>query len=335
MESGQNFTVKETFNGFLVGHSGSVTSIVSGHSNADGKENNILVSGGRDKTLLIWKLNPDLERNQGETFGEPFISLTGHNHFISDLSLSTDNNFLLSSSWDNSLRLWSLKNGKCIQRFSSAQKEILSVTFANENRQIFSAGTDGKLSLWNIKGKHMLSSQQNNHNDWVARVRNSPSAKNKFYASAGWDGKVKIWTEFFKLTASFQAHQLPIYALAINANGLFLATGSKDQTVKLWKVGEFDEPYKEYKCDSTVNDVAFNPEFQWVAAATETSIRVWDVSGDSTNPIVIIHPVERSSKIQGKPKFTSIAWSSTGKFLFCGATDGHIRVHKIEVTETA
>lgn len=336
MDQGKNITIKDKFCGFLAGHTGAVSSIVTGHSSGDGKDNNILVSGARDNTLMIWRLNPDQERNQVETFGEPFIALTGHSNFVSDLSLSTDNNFLISSSWDNSLRLWSLKNGKCIKRFATNGKsEIFSVTFANDNRQIFSCGTDNKLSLWNTQGKHMLSSQTSNHQDWVARVRNSPSAKNKFFASVGWDGRLKIWTEFFKLKSSIKAHDGPVNALAINATGLFVATGSKDQTVKLWKVNDLNEAFKVYKCDAVVHDVAFNPEFQWVAAATEKSIRVWDVAGDSDEPIFIIKPEirEGKSKIQGTPKFTSIAWSSSGKFLYCGATDGLIRVHNIETSE--
>ena len=331
---GQNFTIKDNFCGFLEGHTGSVSSIVTGHSSGDGKDNTIVVSGSRDRTLSIWKLNPDLERNQAENFGEPFIALTGHSNFVSDLSLSTDNNFLISSSWDNSLRLWSLKNGKCMKRFSVNNKsEVFSATFANDNRQIFSCGSDNKLSLWNTQGKFMLSSQNSNHQDWVSRVRNSPSAKNKFYASVGWDGRLKIWTDFFKLKTSIKAHDGPINALAINANGLFIATGGKDQTVKLWKVNDLSEPFKTYKCDSVVHDVAFNPELQWVAAATEKSIRIWDVAGDSNDPIVVITAVDKKTKIEGTPKFASLAWSSSGKYLYAGATDGLIRVHNIEISE--
>lgn len=333
MDSGQNYKIKDTFCGFLAGHTGAVTSIVTGHSIGDGKENNILVSGSRDKTLLIWKLNPDLERNQSENFGEPFIALTGHSNFVSDLSLSTDNNFLISSSWDNSLRLWSLKTAKCLKRFSVNNKsEILSATFANDNRQIFSCGSDNKLSLWNTQGKFMLSSQSSNHQDWVSRIRNSPSAKNKFYASVGWDGRLKIWTDFFKLKTSIKAHSDPINALAINANGLFIATGSKDQTVKLWSSNDLSEAFKVYKCDSVVRDVAFNPELQWIAAATENSINIWEVAGESDKPIVTIFPNEKKTKIQGVPKFTSLAWSSSGKFLYAGASDGLIRVYSIDIS---
>ena len=336
MDQGQNFTIKNTFCGFLAGHTGAVSSIVTGHSSGDGKNNNILISGSRDKTLLIWKLNTDLERNTTESFGDPYIALTGHNNFVSDLSLSTDNNFLISSSWDNSLRLWNLKSGKCIKRFSVNDKNsILSATFANDNRQIFSCGTDNKVSLWNTQGKLMMSSTTGNHLDWISKVRNSPSAKNKFYATVGWDGRLKIWTDFLKIQTSIKAHEGPANALAINTNGLYIATGGKDQTVKLWKINELNEPVKVYKTDSPVNDVAFNPELQWVAAATDNLIYIWDISNDFDGPIQTIKAEPKKTKIQGEPKFTTLAWSSSGKYLFCGATDGLIRVQQIEISESS
>ena len=93
------------------------------------------------------------------------------------------------------------------------------------------------------------------------RIRYSPSAKNSYYASVGWDGRLKIWTAFFKIKVSFRAHDGPIYALAINTNGMYLATGGKDQTVKLWKITEMEKPEAVFKSDSVVNDLAFNPEF--------------------------------------------------------------------------
>lgn len=335
--SNKQIQVKDNFCGFLEGHSGMVTSIVAGHSTVDGRDNNILVSGSRDKTLIVWKLNADTDKLDNEFFGEPFLALTGHNHFISDLSLSNDNNFLLSSSWDKSLRLWNLKNGTSIERFAAPnQKEIMSVTFSADNRQIFSGGCDNSLSLWNIKGKHMMSSGVSNHNDWVSRVRYSPSAKNKFYASVGWDGKLKLWTDFFKPFTTVKAHEGPINALAISTTGQFVATGGRDNLVKIWKVTNenITEPEFEFKVEGTVTDIAFNPEFRWMAVTTSDYLRVYDLANQSKDPLMTIKAKPRKTKIDGKPKFTSLAWSSSGKFLYAGCSDGLIRVHNIDISES-
>lgn len=332
MDAKGSLAINPKYSGYLEGHNGAITSIVTGHSKIDDKDNEILVSGSRDKHIMIWKVNQELERNAESAYGEPFLSLTGHNHFISDLSLSSDSTHLLSSSWDRSLRLWSLKTGKCIKRFSHpGQKEILSTAFSQDGRQIFSSGADNKLSLWNTKGEFVLGSDKSNHFDWVSKVRFSPSQKNRFYASVGWDGYLKIWTEFFKLAASVKAHDGPIYALAINLPGKHIATGGKDKVVKLWKVGETDKPDKEFKCDSNIVDLAFHPEMQWIAVATETSVKFYELYNDSDNPDASVEPAQINKKSSIKPKFTSIAWSSNGKVLYAGATDGIIRVYSVDM----
>merc|ERR1712007_147482 len=114
------------------GHADMVTSIVAGYSQSQDDEDAILVSGSRDKTLIIWRLQKDGDNN----CGVPLKCLTGHNHFVSDLSISNDNTFVMSSSWDKTMRLWDLRSGKCVRNFIGHTKEVHTCTFSADNRQI-------------------------------------------------------------------------------------------------------------------------------------------------------------------------------------------------------
>jgi len=98
------------------------------------------------------------------------------------------------------------------------------------------------LTLWNTKGEQKAQSTEKNHQDCVTRIRFSPSAKNEYYASVGWDGRLKIWTKFFKCIASFKASPDPLNALSISQNGVYLATGGKDSQLKIWKLQAFEKP---------------------------------------------------------------------------------------------
>lgn len=103
--------------GYLEGHSDWVTTIISGHSLKENEDSYVLISGSRDKKIIIWNFSNDLQQTNKELCGIPYKSLTGHNHFISDLSLSNDNQFLVSSSWDSTMRLWDLKQCKTTKTF--------------------------------------------------------------------------------------------------------------------------------------------------------------------------------------------------------------------------
>jgi len=132
MEGTQSNSADVTELGYLEGHRDWVTCLAAGHSLKENEDSNILISGSRDKTLMIWHL---FESGSFDgKHGEAMKSLTGHNHFVSDISLSNDNCFCISSSWDKTLRLWDLKTGKTQRRFDGHTKEVYSCTFSPDNR---------------------------------------------------------------------------------------------------------------------------------------------------------------------------------------------------------
>ena len=56
-----------------------------------------------DKTVIVWNLT-----REDTNYGTAKKALRGHNHFVSDVVISSDGQFALSGSWDSTLRLWDL-----------------------------------------------------------------------------------------------------------------------------------------------------------------------------------------------------------------------------------
>merc|ERR1739848_245634 len=104
-----------TLRGTLEGHGGWVTQIATNPMYPD-----MLISSSRDKTLIIWQLNRD-----GEAYGHPMKRLKGHNHFVSDVVVSSCGQFAVSASWDKTLRLWDLERG-----ITTTRSPATSTTFS-------------------------------------------------------------------------------------------------------------------------------------------------------------------------------------------------------------
>lgn len=140
-----------------------------------------------DKKVIVWQLT----REDGE-YGYPKKILHGHNHFVSDVVISSDGQFALSASWDKTLRLWDLNTGETARRFVGHTGDVLSVSFSADNRQIVSASRDRTIKLWNTLGECKFNITEDGHTEWVSCVRFSPNPMNPVIVSAGWDKVVKV-----------------------------------------------------------------------------------------------------------------------------------------------
>lgn len=312
--------------GLLKGHNGWVTSIATTPESDD-----MIVSGSRDKTVSIWKLTPS-ETN----YGQQKRALTGHSHYVSDVVLSSDGQFAMSASWDKTLRLWDLNLGVSSRRFVGHTHDVLSVAFSADNRQIVSGSRDKTLKLWNTLGecKHTIEStggaDDRAHREWVNCVRFSPNTGNPSVVSGGSDKLVKVWSlRDCKIRYDLVGHTGYINSVTVSPDGSLCASGGKDGVAMLWDLAEGKHLYS-LEAGDIINALLFSPDRYWLVAATNTSIKIWDLESK-----VLVTELNKNIQDFGvnalvpNPACISLAWSADGSTLFAGYTDGIIRVWQI------
>jgi guanine nucleotide-binding protein subunit beta-2-like 1 protein len=244
------------FRGYLEKHNGWVTAMQFGEAEVNGQTKQFLISGGRDNNIIVWDLEPKKDGDEEQTWGHPRKTLVGHSHFISDLCLSQDSRFALSSSWDCTMRLWDISKGTTTSRFINHTRDVLTTAFSPDNRQIASGGRDKQLKIWNIMGECKYTVDNNSHQDWVTSVRFHQDTKNPIVVSASCDKTVKVWDNHtMTLKHTFVGHKAPITAIDMHSN--YLATASKDGIVMSWNVNEGTFLAK-IDCDDQINAIRFN-----------------------------------------------------------------------------
>jgi guanine nucleotide-binding protein subunit beta-2-like 1 protein len=301
--------------GELVGHSNWVTSIATTDQDA-----NMVLSSSRDKTVIVWRIIAD-----ADTYGVAEKALRGHSHFVEDVVISSDGQFALSASWDQTLRLWDLTSGETTNRFIGHSKDVLSVAFNVDNTKIVSGSRDKTIKLWNVLGECKYTIVDDGHTDWVSCVRFSPNPDNELIVSAGWDKLIKVWDlTTCKLRTDLVGHTGYLNTVTVSPDGSLCASGGKDGIAMLWDLNEGKRLYT-LEAGSEIYSLVFSPNRYWLCAATQKSVKIWDLESKS-----IVAELEFEWEECGRkaltPHSTCLCWSADGATLYAGYTDNRIRV---------
>ncbi|KAK7314628.1 hypothetical protein VNO77_33155 [Canavalia gladiata] len=314
------------------GHTNMVTAISTPH-----RCSNFILSSSRDKSIIIWRIT-----RGNSTYGVPYRILTGHSHFVNDVVLLSNDDCALSASWDGELRLWELATATTTCLFLGHTKDVLSVAICPENRKIVSASRDGTIKLWNTIGECKFTTDRaaGGHSDWVTCVKFIPGASEQSVVSTSWDGTVKIWklekcgSEWkMNMKHTLVGHDGYVEVVTVAPDGTLCASGGKDGTVLLWEVNEGVKLY-EFESGSVVVALCFSPTRYWLCVATvNNNIFILDLQ--SKQIVVELNLQVNNGSITHtiQPIYcSSLEWSADGNTLFCGYTDGEIKVWEVSPT---
>ena len=148
------------------------------------------------------------------------------------------------------------------------------------------------------------------------------------FASAGVDGKVRLWSlPDEKLVRTFDAGTT-VRALAAAADGKALASAGDDGAVQLWDPAADKPGLKLTGATDWLLAVAFGPDGKTVAAAGyDGHLRTWDVATGKPLLVVIAQPPPAAN--MPAPPVTvvsALACSPDGKLIAVGGADGLIHL---------
>lgn len=171
------------------------------------------------------------------------------NTSLADGAISFDSHYFVQSSNDT-LTIWDVvKNSK---RIFKCQSAITKVEFSPLASYIVINTYDG-FQLINLS-------------DFTIRKINLPNATNnitfssdeQLIAIAARYGDFYIYNLNSEKSENYSKHGRGIYSLSFSPNSDWIATGSRDRTVRFWNVGTKD--FAEYKFLNPVDQVLFSPD---------------------------------------------------------------------------
>ncbi|ODG96682.1 serine/threonine protein kinase [Nostoc sp. KVJ20] len=249
----------------LSGHSQAVKSVTF---SPDGK---ILATASDDKTIKLWQV---------ETL-EEICTLLGHSHVVKSVAFSPDGQILASGSWDKTIKLWDVNTGTEICTITGHQLQVNSVAFSPQGQLLASASYDRTIRLWQIsalgRGRGAGSREQGDMN---VELKNYPQgAENISLFSlppAPWPVENRPCYSFL---GTLSGHAWAVLTVAFSPDGKILATGSDDNTIKLWDVNTGQLICTLVGHSWSVVAVAFTADGETLLSAScDKTVKLWRVS---------------------------------------------------------
>lgn len=251
-------------------------------------DSTIVAGGFQDSFIKLWSIDGSPLKsmlkndplNEETQDGLPLNNtrrLIGHSGPVYGLSFSPDNHYLLSSSEDATVRLWSMDTYTGLVAYRGHNSPVWDVEFSPMGHYFLTGSHDQTARLWSCDHIYPLRIFAGHLND-VDVVKFHPNSTYVFTGSS--DKTIRMWDinkgESVRL---FMGHTTGISSMACSPDGRWLASGGEDGVVNVWDIGS-GRRLKSMRGHgrSTVYDLSWSRDGNvLVSGGEDNSVRVWDV----------------------------------------------------------
>lgn len=226
---------------------------------------------------------------------------------VHSVTFSPDGKIIASGGNDGTIKIQTIK-GEMITRMTDHDSSIRSVVFSSDGQLLASASDDGTVKLWKKKAENakkwkLLKTFQHSDPTWddwgylktVWSVAFSPD--NQMIASAGHDGKIKLWNLNGKVIKVFSDGIVPVRSVDFSPDGKFIVSANglekhyekeleylednhpdnMNNSINIWTInGKLITNLSGHS--SSINSVKFSPIDQIIGSASyDTTVSIWSL----------------------------------------------------------
>eukprot|EP00850_Spirogloea_muscicola_P003514 SM000014S00302 [mRNA] locus=s14:546230:551448:- [translate_table: standard] len=270
--------------------------VAGGFSDASIKVWSMARSGGASDKLLA---SPD-DRSRKTTAAPPapatageaiqkgskargYTLLQGHSGPVYATCFSLDSSYLLSSSADCTVRLWSMELNTNLASYKGHNYPVWDVQFSPVGLYFASASHDRTARLWSMERSQPLRIMAGHLSD-VDCVRWHVNCN--YIATGSSDKTVRLWdVQSGECMRIFAGHRGSVLSLAMSPDGRFMASGDEDGAIMVWDLGSGRRVTPLLGHTACVWSLAFSGEGSLLASGSaDNTVRLWDVSGSTKAP---------------------------------------------------
>lgn len=309
-------------------HSGSVFAVTF---NDDGS---LLASAAYDSTPRLWDISAQTETKTEEEIAsfELLTSLTDHTEKIQSLAFSPDENWLASSSVDETVRLWNFQTGipKSANLILKSDSGLVSTLLFPDSETVAGSAGNG-LVAWNLAADIPTPEAipLPGHTEPVSALLFS--FETNFVAMPSEKGNnVELWADASE-PYLLKGPAGTVHSLAFSTDGRWLASGSADSQIIVWDTQDSETIASSAVAleghTGDVYAVVFSPDGTWLASAgADSRVLLWDIrKGIPSEPSFVLG--------EHRGPVRSLAFSPGGRWLASAGEDSSVRLWDLSLTD--
>ena len=213
------------------------------------------ISYGAGNDARIWDRNGQLLR-----------TLAGHTEMVRGAAFSPDDTMVATASWDDTIRLWSVADGRQLAVLTGHTDDVVDVAFSPDGARIVSASNDGTARIWNAAARREERQFVAPANTGVHAAAFTPDGQN-IVADA--DG-IRIWN---LATGELVTRLEGMQPVAFDRSGRRMLTGSNTGgtiwNAKTWRP-------QLMLSGERIWTASFSPDGERVATGSAFGLMLWD-----------------------------------------------------------
>ncbi|KAL7124514.1 hypothetical protein ABFS83_14G053400 [Erythranthe nasuta] len=263
-------------------------------------DGSLLAGGFSDSSLKVWdmaklgqqsqnlipalqgesELTPNQNMSSSNFGGKSYTLFRGHAGPVHSATFSPFGDFLLSSSSDSTIRLWSTKLNTNLVCYKGHNYPVWDVQFSPMGHYFASASHDRTARIWSVDRIQPLRIMAGHLSDvdcvqWHANCN--------YVATGSSDKTVRLWdVQSGECVRIFIGHRSMILSLAMSPDGRYMASGDEDGTIMTWDLatGRCISPLVGHS--SCIWSLSFSCEGSLLASGSaDCTVKIWDVATSS------------------------------------------------------
>ncbi|HLO55496.1 MAG TPA: caspase family protein [Saprospiraceae bacterium] len=257
----------------------------------------------------------------GQYIEPALVMPIGHSDYINTCVFSPSDNFILTSSNDNSAMIWDSKSGKLLKTLDRHSSAVTSAKYSPDGKRIMTLSKDTSIAIWEgDTGKFLFSLK--GHNGHIYKAEFSPKSSydkfgGKYILTCSDDSTAVIWNSYLgNKEHTIKDNESYISYVQFSPDGNFILTRNGNNVIKVRKMFSWELILSINESESV--SCQFSPDSRQIMIKKEDENSFYMLGrnevSDSTVTIWNLEDSRKQFKLNHSSSITSAEFSTSNKY---------------------